>query len=135
MIVWAGNASAIAAAYRSLLALRRPESGSADSSAAPAGQGPTKAHRIHLKHVIKQFRACEKRLASLLAKHSGPFLEILANVRSELGIATSLLPCFSMLLETSDGRPLVAALGSEVRCRLPARFCRRPAVAASHRQR
>ena len=80
-----------------------------------AGQGPTKAHRLHLKHVQKQFRAWEKRLAALLAKHVAPFLELLAQLRSTLNIAAGLLQCFSLLLETADGRPFAAAHIGDVR--------------------
>jgi hypothetical protein len=81
----------------------------------PAGQGPTKAHRLHLKHIQKQFRAWEKRLAALLAKHVSPFLEMLTEVRNAMGITAGLLPCFSLLLETADGRPFAAAHIGEVR--------------------
>jgi hypothetical protein len=82
-----------------------------------AGQGPTKAHRIHLKHIIKQFRACEKRLASLLTKHMPAYLELLAEVQTVLGTNYGLLPCCGLLIETPDGRPFAAASVGAVRIR------------------
>jgi hypothetical protein len=88
------------------------------TQSAPAGQGPTKAHRIHLKHVIKQFRAVEKRLASFLGKHAGNFLELLADVRSKCKLTTPLLPCFTLLLESTDGRPFSYLQAGEVWGRL-----------------
>lgn len=75
----------------------------------PAGSGPTKAHKLHLKHVIKQFRALEKRLASLLNKHAAQFLELLGDVRERIGCTTALLTPFHLVLETTDGKPFDAS--------------------------
>lgn len=69
-----------------------------------AGSGPTKAHRLHLKHVIRQFRAVEKRLASLMMKNTPEFLELLAEMRIAMKISSEMIPCFSLLLEGPDGK-------------------------------
>ena len=68
------------------------------------GSGPTKAHRLHLKHVIRQFRAVEKRLASMLLKHTPAFLDLLADMRGIMGITSEIIPCYSLLLEGPDGK-------------------------------
>lgn len=73
-------------------------------SASKSGSGPTKAHRLHLKHVIRQFRAVEKRLASLMMKNTPEFLELLAEMRIAMKISSEMIPCFSLLLEGPDGK-------------------------------
>jgi hypothetical protein len=60
---------------------------------------------LHLKHVIRQFRALEKRLSGFLLKYTPPFLELLSELREIMGISSDLLPCFSLLLEGPDGKP------------------------------
>jgi len=72
------------------------------------GSGPTKAHRIYLKHVIREYRAQEKRLAAHLLKFALPFLEVLRDVKEEMKIFAEMLPCFSLLLETFNGLPFSA---------------------------
>lgn len=72
------------------------------------GSGPTKAHRIYLKHVIREYRAQEKRLAAHLLKFALPFLEVLRDVREEMNISAEMLPCFSLLLENFNGLPFCA---------------------------
>jgi hypothetical protein len=84
-----------------------------------AGSGPTKAHRLHLRHVIKQLRALEKRLASVLNKHAAQFLELLADVRDRVSCTAHHLAPFSLLLETSDGVPFSLTHPSIVRPVLP----------------
>lgn len=69
-----------------------------------AGSGPTKAHRLHLKHVIRQFRAVEKRLASMLLKYTPAFLDLLAEMRDVMSITSEIIPCYSLLLEGPDGK-------------------------------
>ena len=73
------------------------------------GSGPTKAHRIYLKHVIREYRAQEKRLAAHLLKFAQPFLEVLRDVREEMGLSAAMLPCFSLLLENFNGLPFRAS--------------------------
>lgn len=80
-----------------------------------AGQGATKAHRIHLRHVTKQFRATEKRLAQLLATNAGAFLKALAEVRGIVRADDDPLLMMGFLLEGTDGKPYQALGGDEAR--------------------
>jgi hypothetical protein len=74
------------------------------------GSGPTKAHRLHLKHVIRQFRAVEKRLASMLLKYTPAFLTLLAEMRDLMSITSEIIPCYSLLLEGPDGKQFPMAM-------------------------
>lgn len=64
---------------------------------------------------MKQFRAVEKRLAAFLAKSGAAFVDLLEGIKVELGLGDGLLPCFSLLLETTAGRPFSLSASPEVR--------------------
>lgn len=71
---------------------------------------PSKAQRIHLRHVVRQFRGLEKRVAALLLQHTPRFLALLERIGNACGSgAPDLALPFCLLLERQDGAPLMPA--------------------------
>lgn len=90
-----------------------------ESCAVRAGSGPTKAHKLHLKHVLKQFQAVEKGLSEYVAKYASPYLELLRLLSKHAECRAELLAPLYLLLEATDGSELaldaLVTLSPEVR--------------------
>lgn len=90
-----------------------------ESCAVRAGSGPTKAHKLHLKHVLKQFQAVEKGLSEFVAKYASPYLELLRLLSKHAECRAELLAPLYLLLEATDGSELaldaLVTLSPEVR--------------------